>query len=302
MRVRAILNADGGTLRKIDVDDVAGRLVSAFDRADHDIKTEIIRGDQLIDSLNAAGDDPDVDAIVAGGGDGTISAAADVAWRKGKTLGPLPAGTMNLFARAIGLPLDLDAAIAAIAESTPRPVDIATANGRLFLHQFAIGAQARMVQERRQFEHTGRWTKFVASCRAAANVIRRMPAVEAALDVDGNRQAGQYNYVAISNNLYGEGHMPYADDLNGGVLGVYRAERLTRLEALILAKDLMFGAWRESDHLNGTSARRVSLELERTRSSAKATIDGELVDAESPTIFEIHPGALYVLAPPRGSP
>ena len=299
MQVRAILNADGGTFRGADMDAVSRRLRDAFERAGHGIDVSVVNGDQLIERLEAAGQDAEADVIVAGGGDGTVAAAATAAWRAHKTLAPLPAGTMNLFARAIGLPLDLDAAITALAAGETRQVDVATANGRLFLHQFAIGAQARMVQERRRFGHAGRWTKFVASCRATLNVIRRLPAVSATLDVDGKIDAGRYNYVAVSNNLYGDGHIPYAGRLDGGELGVYRADRLTRWQALTLAKDLMLGAWRDSPHIDGIGAKRVVLEIDPERTSAKATIDGELIDIDQRTELLIHPGALKVIAPAR---
>ena len=53
--------------------------------------------------------------LMAGGGDGTISAAADVAWKARVPLAVLPAGTMNLFARALKIPLELNAALESLA-------------------------------------------------------------------------------------------------------------------------------------------------------------------------------------------
>lgn len=52
-----------------------------------------------------------IDNIISvGGGDGTVSAAARLAVKKHKSIGVLPLGTMNLLARALGMPLQLDAA------------------------------------------------------------------------------------------------------------------------------------------------------------------------------------------------
>ena len=203
---------------------------------------------------------------------------------------------MNLFIRMLGLPLDLDAAIAAVAAGEVREVDIATANGRPFLHQFAVGAQPRMVQERRAFGHSGRWSKIVATLRATARVIVRTRATRAVVSVDGAAESGRYAYVAFSNNLYGDDHMPYADRPDGGQLGVYRAGRLSRWEALVLAKDLMLGKWRASPHLHGVGATHAVLAVDPKRSFSKATIDGELVELEARTEFVLHARELKVLA------
>ena len=90
------------------------------------------------------------DVVLAGGGDGTISAAAAALMGKKKALAILPAGTMNLFARSLGIPLSLDAAVEAFADGEVRAVDVASANGRPFIHQFSIGMHAKMVRHARQ--------------------------------------------------------------------------------------------------------------------------------------------------------
>ena len=103
MKVRAILNRDGGTLRTTDLDALCGRAVELFGRHGHQLECRIVAGSSVEAELDAAAADPAVDAVVAGGGDGTISAAAASAFRSGKPLGVLPAGPMNLFARALGM-------------------------------------------------------------------------------------------------------------------------------------------------------------------------------------------------------
>src|SRR5690606_6356295 len=109
----------------------------------------------------------------AGGGDGTISAAAGVCFRHGKALGVLPAGTMNLAARTLRMPLDLEEAIAAIAGGRFYNVDIATANGRPFVHQFSVGLHARLVQAREKIHYSNRWQKMFASGRAIVEAVSR---------------------------------------------------------------------------------------------------------------------------------
>lgn len=76
MRITAILNKDGGALKTENLQRFSGLLRAAFEDAGHAIEVRIIAGDDLIAALEAAENDPAIDAIVAGGGDGTISAAA----------------------------------------------------------------------------------------------------------------------------------------------------------------------------------------------------------------------------------
>jgi diacylglycerol kinase family enzyme len=101
MHVRAILNRDGGTLRTMDMDALCESAERAFSAAGHTLECQVIKGSEVATALQAAADDDSVDAILAGGGDGTISAAATAAFRSGKPLAVLPAGTMNLAFRPI---------------------------------------------------------------------------------------------------------------------------------------------------------------------------------------------------------
>ncbi|WP_407815538.1 diacylglycerol kinase family protein, partial [Staphylococcus aureus] len=65
--------------------------------------------------MERAAEEPGIEGIIAGGGDGTISAAAGIAWKQGIALGIVPAGTMNLFARSLKLPLDIRQALETLA-------------------------------------------------------------------------------------------------------------------------------------------------------------------------------------------
>lgn len=297
LHIRAILNRDGGTLATIDVDAFAGRLADVFKASGATVDVEIVAGADLTARLDAAAADPDVDAIVAGGGDGTVSAAAGAAWRGGKALGVLPAGTMNLFARALGLPLDLDDAALALARGRTIACDIATANGAPFVHQYSVGLQPEIVRERQTLGYSGRLGKMWAGLRAAGRIFARSPTLTVEIDRDGVVERGRFGYVAVSNNLYGEGHMPYAGKLDGGRLGLYRGRPRGLWPSLRLAFDLLRGAWRRSPHLDGDAARQVTLAFSDAKPSRKASLDGELIALAARVVFEIHPGALSVLAP-----
>ena len=116
MRFVAVLNRDGGTLRTIDLDAFVGpHARDAGSCQAHSIDIDIVSGDELVDALDKAATGQRRYRL-AGGGDGTVSAAAARLMDSKKALAILPAGTMNLFARSLGIPLTLDAAVQAFGE------------------------------------------------------------------------------------------------------------------------------------------------------------------------------------------
>ncbi|PYF08112.1 diacylglycerol kinase family enzyme [Rhodobacter viridis] len=89
-----------------------------------------------------------VGTLVACGGDGTISAVADTIHGAGVRLGVIPTGTFNFFARGLGIPEDIDAAVAVLAGGTARAVQAGLVNDRLFLNNASIGLYPRILRER----------------------------------------------------------------------------------------------------------------------------------------------------------
>ncbi|MBZ9917479.1 hypothetical protein LB579_07165, partial [Mesorhizobium sp. BR1-1-7] len=100
MRFAAVLNRDGGTLRTLDLDGFRDRMRDLLEAAGHSIDIDVVAGKDIVPALDNAASRRGIDVVLAGGGDGTISAAAARLMGKKKALAILPAGTMNLFARA----------------------------------------------------------------------------------------------------------------------------------------------------------------------------------------------------------
>jgi YegS/Rv2252/BmrU family lipid kinase len=84
--------------------------------------------------------------VILGGGDGTLSANIDHFLGSDMVFAPLPLGTANSFARTIGMPLEIDEAVKAIAKGEVRAIDLACIDGDYFLNNAAIGL-APMVAE-----------------------------------------------------------------------------------------------------------------------------------------------------------
>ncbi|WP_193334873.1 diacylglycerol/lipid kinase family protein [Devosia beringensis] len=293
----AVLNRDGGTLRTMDMDALCARARATFARQGHSLDCRIVRGEDVAAELRRVAASPGVDAMLAGGGDGTVSTAAGIAYEAGMALGVLPAGTMNLFARALKMPLELDAALEALAAGALGAVDVATANDRLFVHQFGVGIHARLVRIREGMVYHSRIGKMLASLRAVAGVVIRPPVFDVemvtATGVVRRRVAG----IAISNNRVGDGHIPHADRLDAGVLGVYVAAPMSPGELLGLVAGIFLGTWRASRMISESEVVAVTLQFPKRKRGAQAVIDGELVALAPRVELAIHPHAMRVILP-----
>jgi diacylglycerol kinase family enzyme len=297
MRFVGVFNRDGGTFRTMDMDQFSVEATRILAEHGHSIDIELVAGKKLIPALKAAVARKDADALLAGGGDGTISAAAELAFKSGMPLAVLPAGTMNLFARSLQLPLDLPGALNAIASGEVRAVDIATANGKPFVHQYSVGIHTRLVRLREKMTYRSRLGKIAASLHAVLLAIRRPPRFRAEIRSKRGLESRQCSAIIVSNNPFGEGHIPHADNLDGGVLGVYIAAPMQPRELAKLSVDVLLGSWKASPLVAEQEVQQVSLTFPHKKSSAQATIDGELVRLETRVDLKIHPGALKVVAP-----
>lgn len=77
--------------------------------------------------------------VIVGGGDGSMSSTVDQFVGKDCVFAVLPLGTANSFARTLGLPLDLDGAIAAIANGRRRRVDLGMIDQDYFVNAASLG-------------------------------------------------------------------------------------------------------------------------------------------------------------------
>lgn len=280
----------------MNLDAFCQQAVAVFAAQGHQLDCVVVPGKEVAAALRKAAETKGVDAILAGGGDGTISTAAAIAFELGVPLGVLPAGTMNLFARALKVPLDLTAALEAIAAGSVDSVDIATANGRAFVHQFGVGIHARLVRIREGMSYGSRTGKMLASLRAIAAAAINPPQFEAELHTAKGVERRRVSGIAVSNNPLGEGQI-YADRLDAGVLGVYVAAPVSTGELMRLAVDVFLGTWRASPTVSEKEIDEVTLTFPKRKRGAHAVVDGELIKLEKVVVLKVHPAALKVLRP-----
>ena len=136
MRVTVLLNAASGSGT---APDAARQIEQLLRDAGHEPGIELARsGDQLRALARAAAKDRP-DAVLAGGGDGTINTVAAALVDTAIPLGVLPLGTLNHFAKDLGLPLSLADAVGVALAGHVTAVDVGEVNGHVFLNYSSIG-------------------------------------------------------------------------------------------------------------------------------------------------------------------
>lgn len=90
--------------------------------------------------------------ILVSGGDGTLALAAGVVAGTETALGVIPGGTLNHFAKRMGIPVEPQAALELALDGEPRPVDVGYVNGRLFLNTSSVGEYVHFVRTRERLE------------------------------------------------------------------------------------------------------------------------------------------------------
>lgn len=295
MKICALINPQSGSMRRYPVHEFEEMLQGAFSDKSAELTTRQVKPGALESTLEEVGQDADI--LLTCGGDGTVTSVASYCVEHGRVLGIMPCGTMNLFARSLGIPLDLQQAGNAIASGKVKQVDYGTANDRLFLHQFSVGMQPALVRKRARFNYESRIGKILAGLAAAAGMVLEPPVFSCRITANGSVLNKRLSMIAVSNNLHAEGHLPYPDRVDENILGLYYAGKMDTAEAAKLISDLMLGKWSTNPDLQIASAKKVILEFGSHAGKGKALIDGEISDLENRVEIVSHAGGLKVLAP-----
>jgi diacylglycerol kinase family enzyme len=234
--------------------------------------------------------------VVAGGGDGSVSAVASVLAGTGTRLGVLPLGTLNHFAKDLGLPLDLAGAVRVITGGRSTAVDVGEVNGHTFINNSSVGLYPRMVWERAQEQERGRH-KWHALAVAVWRVWRRYRRVVVEVGDRGSERLVRTPFVFVGNNEYtleGVG-LGGRRRLDAGRLHVCMAPGLRRIDVARVLVAALAGRLDGIDRFESVTAAEFSISAQRRRLGV--SLDGELAVLRTPLRYKVRPGALHVMVP-----
>jgi diacylglycerol kinase family enzyme len=238
----------------------------------------------------------DSQTIVAGGGDGTISAVAAELVDTDKTLGVLPLGTLNHFAKDLNISLDLEEATQTIIDGHIVKVDVGEVNGQVFINNSSLGLYPDIVRRREQRQRLG-YGKWNSLLRSALKVFNRYPFLDIRLNADDKKINTRTPFVFVGNNEYEMESFNIGGRmcLNGGHLSLYMTPHTGRLGLLRMALGALFG--KLSQEKDFVSLCIDEVRIESRRRQLRVATDGEVTMMETPLYYRIRKGALRVIVP-----
>jgi YegS/Rv2252/BmrU family lipid kinase len=293
-KVHVLLNRGGGAF--LADPQLRKKVAAALKTVGIDAKIELIDGGDCEVRAKAIAERGDP-VLVVGGGDGTIGAAASALVGSTTMLGILPLGTLNHFARDLGLPADLGQAATLLAAGEDRRVDVAEMNGRIFINNSAIGLYPLMVVDRdMQRERLGR-SKRLAMIVASLRTLGRFHRHRLTLTVNGRKRLVDTPLLFVGNNDYridiaAPGKRESLDD---GQLCVLVMRKKTAAGLIAASVRALFNRARADDMVQIDGVQRLT--VGSARNQLRVSLDGEVVRAEPPLEYKIRKKALRVVAP-----
>jgi diacylglycerol kinase family enzyme len=236
-------------------------------------------------------------AVVAAGGDGTVRSVAAGLVGSLTPLGVLPLGTLNHFAQDLGIPLDLEQAVDAIAARHQRSVDVGAVNDRVFVNNSSIGIYPDIVAAREDLRRQGH-RKWAAFALATARILRQYRGVRVRLETGTLTKAAVTPFLFVGNNEYQiEGiRLGSRLRLDGGRLYAYLAPQLRGPDLPKLLALALAGRAMENHSLESFATRDLEVETPGMR-AVRVALDGEVTFMTVPLRYRILSRALNVIVP-----
>jgi diacylglycerol kinase family enzyme len=300
-RIAVLLNPGAGAFHKAHAEDVRAALDHAFARHGVTAEIDFTRNDGLragAEAALASAKNGEIDAVVIGGGDGSVRTVASVLAETGFALGVLPLGTLNHFAKDLGIPLDIDAAAGCIAAGRTRRVDLGDVNGKTFINTSSIGIYPYMVIDRERRRRAGpKGTKWVAMVPAFFRMLRHFPRRRLHIRAEGLARPYRTPCLFVGNNKYRTElfALNRREHLDKGALWFYVVKPRNPLEFFWMVCRLCFKRLDQARDLD--TFELGAAEINAKTSRLPVALDGDVTVIPTPLNYRSRPRALRVIAP-----
>ncbi|WP_347551056.1 diacylglycerol kinase family protein [Pseudalkalibacillus hwajinpoensis] len=183
------------------------------------------------------------DTVVAMGGDGTINEAVNGLAKEVERpdFGFIPLGTVNDFARALGIPMQPKKALEVLSQQHTKPVDIGKINDRYFMNVLAVGAIAEAVYDvsPEQKSKFGPLAYMIEGARA----LKDKAPFDLTVTYDGKVWDGEayLMLVALTNSVGGIEKFAEQAEVNDGYFHVFILKELSLPQVFKIIPDLFSG-------------------------------------------------------------
>ncbi len=252
-------------------------------------------GDATLRSQQAAADG--YNAVVAAGGDGTVNEVMNGLVGTSTALGVLPLGTVNIWAREMGLSMDMLKAATSLFDSQLTQIDVGMAGNRYFLLMAGIGFDAAVTATvcSKEKKRLG----AIAYVKQAIQVAWNFRGVRPKLRIDGKRVRGRLLMVIIGNSqLYGGVLKLTAHaTVNDGLLDVCVIKGEGMLSAPRRLISIFARHYNRDPKVQYFQAKQIEIRGQNGK-ALPVQVDGDYL-GKTPMNFRVVPNSLWVLVPPN---
>ncbi len=291
--IRFLINGRAGSIKDEDARDRLTHLIhSLVDDAD----IVFMDGESDVTGLARAAAEEGSRIVVAGGGDGTISSVAAALAGSSTPLGVLPLGTLNHFAKDLGIPLEIESAIEVLTAGNLASVDYAQVNDRIFLNNSGLGLYPSIVRLRELKQRDG-LAKWPAAIWATLKALAHYERLGIKVSIEDQEVLRRTSAVFVGNNeyLFDGVRLPARETLDQGQLCIYIPRAQGRYRLIWFSIRALLGQVRPGEDFDAFRTSECWIDARHRR--LRISLDGEVTILKPPLHYAIHPGALQVVVP-----
>jgi len=240
-------------------------------------------------------------AVVAAGGDGTVSAVARATLGSGCPFGILPQGTFNYFGRAQGIPQDAVEAVAALLAARIEPVQVGLVNDRAFLVNASLGLHPQMLEDREAFTRQFGRSRWVAIWASITTLFKYHRQLRISLEIQGRTHEICTPTLFVCNNSLQleQIGIPLLRRLEQGQLAAFMLRPVGTLAMLWLLIRGAIGRLGEARNVINFAFETMTVRPAGIygRRRIKVAMDGETEAFYPPLVFRISPEPIYLMKP-----
>jgi diacylglycerol kinase family enzyme len=292
--IEVILNAKSGAQTS---GETRAEIEKVLRKSGRPFQISTATGSELAD-LAAERAATDCEILVAAGGDGTICCVAEAALKAGKTLGVIPLGTFNYFARNLGIPLAPAKATQVLLDGETVRASVLDLDGRLILNNTSIGIHPAVLLKRRELYRRWGRNQINAYLSVAMTAFQPPPRLRVRLATDEGELVRETPLIMVCSNAFQMEAFALAgkECLAQGRFALYIARMAGPATILRLGLRTLLRRLRPGVDYEVICTSDVTIETLRHR-RFRAAVDGELERLESPLRFRVGDQPLCVLRP-----
>lgn len=245
-------------------------------------------------------------ALIVVGGDGTVSEVVQQALPAGIPLGVIPVGTFNYFARAHGIPLEIEAATRTLLDAVVVPVQVGQVNDRFFTVNASFGLYVQSLEDREAFKRRLGRSRLVALLAGLATLFKAHRPWLVEVDAGQRPRLLRATTVFVGNNMLQlqQTGIPGVEALAEGELVAVIVRPTGMLERLTTFLHAVHGKLWQAQAVECFAFRHLQITPRQRRRQRRLKVggDGETVWLATPLVFQRAAMSLQLLVPAASVP